>query len=305
MSSYDVVVIGTIFVDIKGFPQLSYDPRGRNIGNVHFYHGGVGRNIVETMAQLEVKTAFASTVDSSALGQEVMERLKAKDIETSFVQEVEQGMGMWLAILNEQGDLAGSISQMPSHDNMEEAILSKVDEFVAASSAVALEIDLTERIAEAVVEKALQMERPIYALPGNLAVILKRKDLFQHVQCFICNDVEATKITGISLGSDIQVRAAAEALLALGMKQVVVTLGEKGCFYADATTKDQGFVAPIPTDVVDTTGAGDSFFAGTVAALSKGQSLEDAVLQGTRVAAATISSTESTCQNLQEKLQEY
>ena len=42
-----IVVIGNVFVDIKGFPFNNYIPAGRNAGNVEFVHGGVGRNVAE------------------------------------------------------------------------------------------------------------------------------------------------------------------------------------------------------------------------------------------------------------------
>lgn len=303
MSKYDVVVVGTIFVDIKGFPQGSYDPRGRNIGNVQFFHGGVGRNVAETIAQLNVHTAFSSTVDTSALGQEVLERLQVMHIDTTYVQQEKEGMGMWLAIIDESGDLAGSISQMPSPDIMEAAILQAAPSFLEESKAVALEIDLTETIAETIVHEAIKRQVPIYGIPGNLEVIQKRKDLLQHVQCFICNDVEAHKLTSYSTETEGDIRKAAAAFISMGIKQIVITLGERGSFYLDSQTQEEGFIPASKVEVVDTTGAGDSFFAGTVAALIRGASLEQAVHQGTQVAAITISSPESTSRSLKEKLE--
>ena len=45
-----MVVIGTVFVDIKGFPDDLYIPEGRNAGRVEIVHGGVGRNVAEDIA---------------------------------------------------------------------------------------------------------------------------------------------------------------------------------------------------------------------------------------------------------------
>lgn len=301
--NYDAVVIGTIFVDIKGFPQGEYLPRGRNVGDVHFFHGGVGRNVVESMAQLGPKTTFVSTVDQSGLGTEVIERLQEMDVDVSFLQTGEKGMGMWMAILNEQGDLAGSISQMPSVQFLEDSVLSQTDLFLEQSNHVVLEIDLTEKIAETVIQKAQEKELKVYGIPGNLEVMKKRKDFLEHVQCFICNEVEAEQLTSVPIDTEENIKKAARKFTETGLKQIVITLGEEGCYYYDTISKEEGFLKPEKVQVVDTTGAGDSFFAGTISALIKGQSLADAVQLGTHVAAITISIPESTSQELNEKLQ--
>jgi pseudouridine kinase len=300
---FDVAVIGTIFVDIKGFPKESYHALGRNLGQVHFYHGGVGRNVVETMAQLDTKTAFVSTVDQSGLGQEVLERLQSNGIDITYVPAFEkEGMGMWMAILDERGDLAGSISQMPSLEIMEPTILGSADQFLSVSKAVVLEIDLNEKIAETIVEKTVERGLPLYGIPGNLDVLNKRLDLLEHFQCFICNEIEAEKLTSITLESEESIKKAAKFLTSSGLKQVVITLGPEGSYYYDAQTDQGAFQKAMKVDVVDTTGAGDSFFAGTISGLLKGESLAKAVELGTVVAGWTISSPESTCQDLAEKL---
>lgn len=304
---YDIAVIGTSFVDIKGFPAHTYDPVGRNLGNVKFVHGGVGRNVVETMAQFDVSTTFVSTVDQSALGQEVIERLKEQAVDISYMKQVEQGLGMWMAIMNEQGDLAGSISQMPSVDVMQEAILDQVDHFLLESKTVALEIDLNQRLAEEIVYKADTYNIPLYGIPGNLDVIGKRLDLLAYFSCFICNEIEAEKLTKIKLKDEGQIvwdnlRLAAKELTKDGLQQVVITLGSAGCYYYEANKESDGVQPVLPVEVVDTTGAGDAFFAGTVAQLSLGKSLAEAVSIGTKAAALTISSAESTCRDLRDKL---
>lgn len=50
-----IVVLGAVFVDIKGFPEDIYVPDGRNAGHVEYIHGGVSRNVVEDIANLELR----------------------------------------------------------------------------------------------------------------------------------------------------------------------------------------------------------------------------------------------------------
>lgn len=48
----NTVVIGTTFVDLKGFAKYKYNPQGRNLGEVKIVHGGVGRNVVENFTNV-------------------------------------------------------------------------------------------------------------------------------------------------------------------------------------------------------------------------------------------------------------
>ena len=64
-----IVVIGAVFVDIKGYPLSTYIPGGRNAGRMEQVHGGVSRNVAEDIANVELRPTFVSLVDDSGMGQ--------------------------------------------------------------------------------------------------------------------------------------------------------------------------------------------------------------------------------------------
>ena len=70
-----IVVIGAVFVDIKGYPLSTYIPGGRNSGRVEQVHGGVSRNIVEDIANVELRPTFVGLVDDTGMGQDVIDKL--------------------------------------------------------------------------------------------------------------------------------------------------------------------------------------------------------------------------------------
>ena len=109
-----IVVVGNVFVDIKGFPEGNYIPAGRNAGKIEIVHGGVGRNVAEDIANLELRPRFVSMVDESAEGREVVRKLKNHKTDVDYVVAVPDGMGMWLAVFDSSGDIAGSISKRPN-----------------------------------------------------------------------------------------------------------------------------------------------------------------------------------------------
>ena len=71
-------------------------------------------------------------------------------------------------------------------------------------------------------------------------------------------------------------------------------MGELGAVYADING-NHGVIPPQKVDVIDTTGAGDSFFAGVAAGLTYGKTLEEACIIGTRLASSVISTKENVC----------
>ena len=89
------------------------------------------------------------------------------------------------------------------------------------------------------------------------------------------NETEAGLLCGFPIASVEDAQRAAGVLRAKGVAHVVITLGEKGLFYADA---ERSFHLPAQQSgaVIDTTGAGDCFNGALACALSQGASPEQA-----------------------------
>ena len=295
----NVTMFGTVFMDIKGFAEQSYDPVGRNLGNVKFIHGGVGRNVAENLGILGVPTTFVSTVDDNANGQEIETRLLENEVKTDYLKKVPaDGMGMWMALLAKHGELVGSISKMPNLQFFADVVNRQGYEIIEKASHVALDIDLNEEITKKVIAIAKEKGKPIYGLPGNLSVILNNKELLTDMECFVCNDIEAAKIfeVEIELGDVVKITAELTKFAkAQNIKAMVVTMGEKGAVYFCQGMEQAQYHSVKPVEMVDSTGAGDAFFSGTISALVQGKSIDEAVAYGSKVAAHTIQSLESTC----------
>ena len=293
-----IAVIGTVFMDIKGFSYSSYDPVGTNIGSISFVHGGVGRNAAENLANIGIPVSFFSTVDKSGSGDEIVAALEDIKVDISGVLRTENnGMGMWLAVLNEKGELAGSISQQPDLSLFYNHISSVIDERLKCCSAVVLEIDMTEDIAACVFKAAEKAGIPVYAIVGNMSVILQNKQFLSKTACFICNNIEAGKLCGKDLNdkdNDYIVSMIKKIAEELHIAKIIITNGEKGAVYYDRNNNDCGCISAKAVSVVDTTGAGDAFFSGVVGALTKNKDLRTACEYGAELASRVISSQKST-----------
>lgn len=298
-----VVVVGTIFVDLKCFPQYELNFKGRNPGRAQFFHGGVGRNVAETMALLGSAVRFSSSVQEGGLGHEVLGRLNdaGVDVDGVNVTPSPDGHGMWVAILHRDGDLACSISQAPNHAHAEEAWRKHGQRLVQGVRLVVLEFDVTEVLPELVLADAERAGVPVVGLPGNFGAIRRRPDLIARLHTFVCNQYEAEELWGKPVSSIPAARQAAAAIIERGMQQVVVTMGALGSV-AMVRGREPVHIPALQVEVVDTSGAGDAFVAGLSHALACGADLNLAVQAGARVAAWTVSATESVCLDIPARI---
>ena len=296
-----IVVIGTAFVDIKGFPDEVYIPTGRNAGRVEYIHGGVARNVVEDIANMELRPTYVGMVDDTAMGAEVLRKLQNHKVNTDYVLTLPDGMGMWLAVFDNNGDVAGSISKRPNAYPLVDLLEHKGDEIFQNADSVVLQVDLHKDIVKKAFELAGKHQKKMYALVSNMSIAVERRDFLQRFDCFICNQQEA----GLLFLDDYENKTPEEMEQILkdrvaraNIPAMVVTMGGDGAVFADREGSS-GYCPARNVVVRDTTGAGDAFCAGVVSGLTYGRNLAEAVEVGTILAASVITSSENVCPRFQ------
>ena len=292
-----IVVVGNVFVDIKGFPDDLYIPTGRNAGRVEIVHGGVGRNVVEDIANVELRPVFVSMVDDTAEGESVLRKLKNHKVNTDYVVVTPDGMGMWLAVFNQYGDVAGSISKRPNMEALKRLLEEKGDEIFRDADSIVLEIDLDKDIVKQVFKYAEKYGKKVYAVVANMGIASQRRDFLQSIDCFVCNALEAgiLFVTDFSeMGPEELCEALSERVISARIPSMVVTMGSRGAVYADMNG-GKGICPAEKVKVRDTTGAGDAFCAGVAIGLTYGKTMPEALEIGTRLAASVITVSENVC----------
>ena len=292
-----IVVIGATFVDIKGFPEDQYLPTGRNVGRVEFIHGGVARNVVEDIANVELRPTFLGIVDDTPMGADVLKKLENHKVNTQYVLTIPGGMGTWLAVFDNNGDVAGSISKRPNMMPLVQLLEEKGDEIFSQADSVVLECDLDKVLVKKVIELAKKHNKKLFALVSNISLAVERRDLLKQFDCFICNKQEAGMffIDDYSDKTREEMRdILAEKVVQAQIPAMVVTLGGDGAVYADMQGI-KGHCPAIEVQVKDTTGAGDAFCAGVSIGLTYGKSLPEAIDIGAQLAASVITSSENVC----------
>ena len=292
-----IVVIGAAFVDIKGYPHAQYIPGGRNSGQVVEVHGGVARNIVEDIANIELRPTFVTVLDPKGISNDVVEKLAKHKCNVDYIKRHEGGLGTWLAVFDNSGDVVASISKRPDISRIADILDEKGDELFKYADSIAVEFDVDVPTLKKVLDLAEKHGKKVYAPVSNMYIAMERRDLLHRISCLVCNLEEAgllfsEEYEGIEPDemSEILFTKISQARI----PAMVVTMGCSGAVYA-SLEGDRGHCPAPKTEVRDTTGAGDAFFAGVVIGLTYGKNMGESCAIGTRLANSVIVTDENIC----------
>jgi sugar/nucleoside kinase (ribokinase family) len=288
-----VVVFGNVTLDVICYP-VDEVPRHESISidQVTVSPGGCGSNVAIGLAALGVPTllvARSGEDDSANLLHAYWERL---GVEARFVQRV-RGVPTGVSV-----GLVDSDSQPrfvhTSGANRELTVEALDLPELAAAGAGFLHVAgffVLPGLMDAQLAQALKTAQDLNLRTSLDVVFNLRMDdprlqgvlwaAMPHLEFFMCNAFEAYRLT-----DEDDPKRAARALQARGAPNVIVKLGEKGCWVEGVAFS--GAVPAPKVDVVDTTGAGDAFAAGFIAALVRGADLEAACRAGNQAGARVV-----------------
>ena len=157
---------------------------------------------------------------------------------------------------------------------------------------------MEESLVSRVFGLAERFQVPVYSVTSNIVIAKERMEYIRRSRCFICNRQEA----GVLFEIDMEYmepekirQMMPDAMQKAGLQTMVVTMDKDGSAHARIGEGEviSGICPAVPTELVDSTGAGDSFFAGVSAGLMEGMELADACRIGTRMASKVIASGEN------------
>ena len=268
-----IVVAGSLNMDLVGrVPRLP--AWGETVMGESFarFAGGKGGNQAVAAARMGARVAFAGAVGDDPFGTELRRGLHAEGIDVDALRQVPTPTGCALIHVRADGDNA--ISVLPGA-NQQAPLPPQPWPAAWRSLLLQLEIPLSTVVAwaEAAREAGAQVllnAAPMAPLPPSL---LRLADVL------VVNEVELLALTG----RQPSVAVALEAAARLGPARVVATLGARG-----SAAWDQGRLLQQPardTQVVDSTGAGDTFVGALAAALWQQRPFDDALARANAAAA--------------------
>ncbi len=284
-----VVVVGGVNLDIGGRPHGELVAADSNPGQVRMSLGGVGRNIAHNMALMGLDVRMLTAFGDDMNAQRIAASCGELGIDISQCLTVPGGAtSTYLFITDGHGDMALAVSDMEIYDHVTPAFLAGRARLLQNAQLLVVDTNIP---AQSIAWLAENIRLPIFADPVSTAKAEKLRPVLGKLHTLKPNRLEAELLSGVSITDAASLNAAADALLATGLRRVFISLGGDGVFAADHSGRVH--VPCCPGEMVNTTGCGDAGMAAIAWAYLEGTGLEDTARAAMAAGAIAMESAET------------
>jgi ribokinase len=247
--------------------------------------GGKGSNQAVAAARAGGKVSFISKLGPDPFG-DMARNLYAKEgIDTRFLFKTESPTGAAAIIIDAQKGENAIIVVPGACFEVTTAEVDSAKSLLADSSVFVAQLELSLPVVEHGLALAHSLGIPTILNPAPAMPL--PDSIYKHIDYITPNETETAALTGIAVNSTADAEKAADAFLARGVRNAIITLGAQGVFVKNSQLK-----AHIPAvnagKVLETTGAGDAFNGGFAVALSEGMDLAAAARFGCATAGISV-----------------
>ena len=278
----EITVLGIFVADISfsgpKIPSIGETILGKkyNVGP-----GGKGCNQAIAIARLGGNTNFISKIGRDAYGDLALKTLEKNKIsKENIIQDGNQQTGV-AGILVDQNTGKNAINVIvgaPSSLKISE--IEKQINLIKKSKIFLTQLEVPKDVTLHCLKTAKENGCTTILNPAPASEI--SNEFYNNIDFFTPNETEAEFYTGIKITNDQEAKQAADKLITLGIKKVIITLGEKGLFYSDG--KEEIYLKANSVKAIDTTGAGDAFNGGLAYGLSKEKPIKECLKLANKVA---------------------
>ena len=278
----DISVLGIFVADIS-FSGSKIPAVGETIlGNKYNVGpGGKGCNQAIAIARLGGKVNFISKIGKDSYGELALNTLKKNKINTkNIIQDtnLQTGVAGILVDKNSGKNAINVIVGAPSTLKINE--IDDQINLIKNSKIFLTQLEVPKDVTLHCLKVAKENGCVTILNPAPASEI--SKEFYNNIDFFTPNETEAEFYTGIKITNEKDAKQAADKLINLGIKKVIITLGEKGLFYSDG--KEEIYLKAHSVKAIDTTGAGDAFNGGLAFGISKGKSIKECLTLANKVA---------------------
>ena len=297
-NNFYAAVVGAANIDISAKAYDNFISADSNPGKVSFSFGGVGRNIAENLARLNIPVHFINVFSDDLYGDQIKESCTQNGIDISQSQTVAGSCAsVYVSIADNYGEMKSAIADMSIYDKLTPEFLQKKLPVINAASVCITDTNIPQQSLEFLLKNCTV---PVFVDPVSVAKAAKIQNLLLYIHTLKPNKHEAEFLSGIKIKNKKDVQCAAETLLKKGVKRVFVSLGQKGLFCADG--KNDFFIPSNPVRAVHTSGAGDSMAAALAWSFMHGLSLEESAKAANAAASICIESEKTVSEQMSAAL---
>ncbi len=297
MNAPHVLVIGIAGMDIRGRTRETLVPATSNPGTVRRTAGGVGRNIAENLARLDVPTALLTAVGEDPFGEQVLAQTAVAGVDLRHVlRTAEYPTATYLAIVDTDGSLAVGLDDMGISAAITPEYISTHRHLIRDARMLILDGNLHPPAIGRAFSLAKRYGVPVCVDPTSVVLAARFKGYLDRCTILAPNLAEAEVLCGCHIYIRADAAQAAQQMVAAGVQVALITLGAGGVVYA--TPEVSGHIPAIRCQVVDATGAGDALTASVVFGILHDLPVDEAVRLGVSAATITLCSPDAVSRDL-------
>lgn len=282
----EIAVIGSCMVDLIAYTD-TIPKAGETLVAKEFAMGcgGKGANQAVAAAQLGAQVLMMGRVGDDAFAENTLNNFLKFGVGTDYVTRV-SGVSSGVAPIWVDADSQNRILIIPGANlHLLPADIDAAADRLKQCAMIILQLEIPLETVYAAIEFGNANDIPVILNPAPASTEL---DMDYACRCdyFVPNETELEILTGMPVGTEEEIAAAAKSMLDKGLKNLIVTLGDKGALWMHGGERTQ-FAAPT-VKPVDTTGAGDAFIGCFAAHLSRGVEVADAITEAVRYASHSV-----------------
>jgi pseudouridine kinase len=252
-----VVVIGGAVVDLFLYPDQKMILHDSNPGYMKQSLGGVGRNIAENLARLSVETHLISVIGNDEAGDWIRRASAEIGLHLSIIES--EKTPMYFCVMDETKEDLVSVAVMKEIEKLTHHEIEKRLDLIQSADLVVIDTNLSEKAFAYACE---HIRKPLFVDAISTQKVIKIRKYLHYIHTLKLNAMEAEVLTGMTFETMDDLNDMGDFLIQAGVKQVLITLGATGAYYANH--EHAMFKNAIPVDVKNGTGAGDAFIAGAI-----------------------------------------
>lgn len=235
--------------------------------------GGKGANQAVAAARLGGEVTFVARVGTDMFGKQAIQNFQHEGINTNFIIEDDfSPSGVALIFVDRKGENSIAVAS-GANRKLSEQDVAKAEEEIKNAKVMLLQLEIPLETVRYAVRLASETGTKVILNPAPARKL--DEGLLRMITALSPNESETELLTGVKVEDEKSAKQAAEVLRAIGIANVVITMGSKGSFLV---TEDQTVMVPTKKiEAVDTTAAGDAFNGALAYALAKNEPIEDAV----------------------------
>lgn len=279
-----ILVIGSFNVDLTGRTPRFPQPKETIMGTTfQMGPGGKGFNQGVACHKAGGDMMMVAKVGNDAFQNILINTMTDLNMNQEYIFKCDTSTGCALILVDEKGE--NEIVVLPGANNeFTKEDIDSLEPLIKDAKYVLLQLEINQDANEQIMDLCVKHDTKVIV---NTAPCNPITDEFLSKAYMVTpNEIEAEQLTGIKVIDFESARKAANVLKNKGVPNIVITMGSQGAFIS--SNHIEKMVPAFKVNAIDTTGAGDAFNGGLVAALSKGKDIFEAAVFASALAALSV-----------------